>query len=64
MKQFRLKDYLRLSRRFSMDKFLTHEYDIPLVTVGHGKGLYAFGFLIMFPTERYSPKRKSSFAVI
>ena len=55
MKQNRLKDDLRLSNRFSIETFHTHEYDIPLVTVGHEEGLYVFGFLIhCVPFEKWS----------
>ena len=46
IKQNGLKDNLHLLRRFSIETFLTHEYDMLLVTIGHGEGLYVFGFLL------------------
>ena len=47
IKQNRPMDNLHLQRRFLMETLRRHEYDIPLVTVGHRDGLYVFGFLII-----------------
>ena len=37
---------LCLLRRFLMETFLKHEYEIQLATVDHREGLYVFRFLI------------------
>ena len=55
-----LRTTFGLSRRFSMETFFTHKYDIPLVSVGHGEGAVCFRiFDSFFPLQDMVPNVKA-----
>ena len=59
IKQNDFKEDLCLLRRFLMETFLKHEYEIRLVTVDHGEGLYVFRFLIHCSQQDTVPNVKA-----